>query len=286
MKRQRLTLHGFTIALSLGALVFVIAIWFQVILYFQPAVRALVNDGQVATERFERFRARATQHELVRTAIEDYVREGLPRIGAADSLRALREQLQDAVVRSPVGAHLMPPPSSAPAFVQGVAQAITLEANLRSAMIGALAALELGDLPAARRAVARAEELERPLTEAVAAATDQALAEVRRRDMRLESLIADESRIVIIWVLVGIILFAAAVESTRRRLRAPLLEIDRGLGRLSVGDLAVRVQGEGDDEIGLIARHLNRAADSLRLRAFGGGGPRRRRRGRRRGHDP
>ena len=219
--RRRLSLQGFTTTVMLGALLYVGAMWAHAVARFQPLVAQVTADGNQESQRFERIRARAARHSLVRAQVAAEL--GAPRL-ARDTLEAVRRNLQGAIITDPAGAQLLLPPSSSQALVDAVESAGATESQLRTVLIAAIAALELGDRAAAARAVARADSLDASLTYALAEATDLAVAEVWARQRRLAEIAEEEGRLTIIWMLVGLVIFGTAIEVGRRRLRQPLRE--------------------------------------------------------------
>jgi PAS domain S-box-containing protein len=265
-RKRFLSLYTMSVLLGVTAVVYVGAIGAHLSLRFRPAVQSIVRDSEMASERFSEFRERATHHEVVLRSLWAEWRARRAGLAAPDSLELLRRSMQRFTVEYPPGNATLFPLTSSPEFALVIDRATLAESALRGELLGAIAAVELGALETAGRMMVRADSLRAPLAAAVAEANDLAVSEVRRREMELVQITEEGTRIVLLWLLLGVLLFPVAGELLRRRIKQPLTEIDEGLLRLSRGDLAVQLAGEGDDELGRITRQVNRTVLSLRAR--------------------
>ncbi|HEY3220463.1 MAG TPA: ATP-binding protein [Gemmatimonadales bacterium] len=71
----------------------------------------------------------------------------------------------------------------------------------------------------------------------------------------------------IVVVVVGALLLPVGLLVVRRRIWKPLTEIERGIRRVSEGDLSTQVPVARDDELGTVATHFNHMTRALRDRA-------------------
>mgnify|MGYP000305108776 CR=1 FL=1 len=262
---RRVSLYSWNVMLVVAALSYVAAIGVHLGLRFSPAVQAIVRDSEMSAERFADFRKRAEHHDLVGMAVRAQYRAQRDRLPAPDTLEAVRRAMQRFSRETMRGTEQLTL-SSSPSFARAVSRAISAEELLRAALSGAISALELGDVPLAGRMISRAESLDSPLRAAIGEATELSMANALQREQKLVAVTEEGTRIVLVWLLAGLVIFPAAAEMLRRRIQRPLTEIDRGLMQLSRGDLLVRLPGEGDDELGRLTRHVNQTADSLRQR--------------------
>jgi len=265
-RARGLSLYALTTLLVMTALLYVAGIGIHIATRFRPAVEAIVRDSEISADRFEDFRRRAAHHDLLIKSLWAQWRMRRDGVTPPDSLEAIRRSLQRFAIERPPGHETLFPLSSSPDFSRVMERAVHAEEELRASLIGVIAALELNDQRAAGILLSRADSLDTPLAAAMAEATELAMNEVRRREQELLKATDEGSRIILLWLFVGVLVFPVAAEMLRRRLQQPLQEIGRGLDRLSSGDLAVEVEGEGDDELGRLARNINRTAEVLRER--------------------
>src|SRR5256885_13730828 len=71
----------------------------------------------------------------------------------------------------------------------------------------------------------------------------------------------------IVVLIVGAVLLPVAVFIVRRRIWAPLTQIERAIQAVSEGDLSTQVPVMRDDELGTVATHFNHMTRALRDRA-------------------
>ena len=149
-----------------------------------------------------------------------------------------------------------------------LADAVVYEERLRSAMLGAVAALELSDVHAAELLLRRADSLDAPFSAAMNNATTTALHEMTLQEDELGRALSAMNALVWVWLLAGALSLSALALFLKRRLDAPLARLDGALDRISAGDLGVHLEPETPDELGRLVRHFNRMAAILRQRAI------------------
>jgi signal transduction histidine kinase/CheY-like chemotaxis protein len=83
----------------------------------------------------------------------------------------------------------------------------------------------------------------------------------------LEGLMRSLVWVFLLWVVGSVVVMAATVRLVRRRIEAPLRDLQGALGRVAEGDLAVQLAPRFDDEVGALAGQFNQMTGVLRSRA-------------------
>jgi signal transduction histidine kinase len=131
----------------------------------------------------------------------------------------------------------------------------------------ALALEELGRHAEALRHVEAARQLREAIYELAARAQVGGLARVLVAQREVEVLSRRIMWLFALWVLGSVVVILAMVRLVRRRIEAPLRELQDALGRMAEGDLSVQLRPFADDEIGALARQFNQMTAVLRSRA-------------------
>jgi PAS domain S-box-containing protein len=142
-----------------------------------------------------------------------------------------------------------------------------LEDHLFGVLARAEAALELGNAPLRDAYLADADGMAGQVRAARRTIDSLVLADLGMREQRLVGAAGLAARIILWWALAGLAVVPALLWLLYRRLLKPLEDLDRGLSRLSGGDLAVEFAVRADDELGRIARQLNVSTRVLREQA-------------------
>ena len=131
-------------------------------------------------------------------------------------------------------------------------------------------ALALEDLGRHADAVQRLEaarpERER-LYELAAQAQAGGLGRLLAAQADLEALGRSLMWVFLLWVAGTVAVMAATVRLVRRRIEAPLRSLQRALGEVAEGDLAVQLTPHADDEVGALTAQFNQMTGVLRSRA-------------------
>lgn len=255
------------VILAIGALAYVAAIGAHLAMRFRPAIAAILRDSDALAERLVENRRRAEHHDAVIRALWTQWRAAQRGAVPLDTLEALRLSLQQFAVASHRSGATTAPTTAPAELVSAMERAEAQERELRNALLGALAALQVRDTLAASRLLARADSLNLPLARALSEGTDISLREVQRQERELFSTTREATRILLLWVVLGMATVPVVGLLLRRWIYRPLATLDDGLDRLSAGTLDVRLPGEGADEIARLQQHFNVVAQNLRERA-------------------
>jgi two-component system NtrC family sensor kinase len=101
----------------------------------------------------------------------------------------------------------------------------------------------------------------------IGAAQSIGLRDLAERERRLEEAIRETTHVIGWWLAGGLLLLPVAALFVRRRLDAPLADLEHGLARVATGDLNVEVRVRHADELGRLAAHFNETTRILRQRA-------------------
>lgn len=148
-----------------------------------------------------------------------------------------------------------------------LSSAVLGEDALRGVVLGAIAALELGDVPMAERLLRRADSLDAPLNAALNEATTVALERVLEYEAGLSRTVSAMNAVAWAWLIGGLLTLPALMAFFRRRLLQPLARLEAGLDRIDEGDLDVNLPADRGDEVGRLVEHFNRTTALLRRRA-------------------
>jgi signal transduction histidine kinase len=131
----------------------------------------------------------------------------------------------------------------------------------------AVALEELGRHAEAVRHVETARQLREAVYELAARAQVGGLARVLAAQREVEVLSRRFAWLFALWVLGSVLVMLAMVRLVRRRIEAPLRELQDALARMAEGDLSAQLRPFADDEIGALARQFNQMTAVLRSRA-------------------
>jgi signal transduction histidine kinase len=178
-------------------------------------------------------------------------------------LNAVREGAAIGGVRAQVQ-----PFASVPAELR-VALARTDEemSHLGTTLAEVVALVELGRATGARRTTARVDSLHRAVDASLAEATRLAGDDLITRLEALRRATRRTLRDGVLLLAAGILFLPLALLVVRRRVWAPLINLEDGLQRVSEGDLTAEVPVFRADELGRVATHFNEMTRVLRDRA-------------------
>ncbi len=261
------TLRTTLLVISAAVLLYTAVVGLVVVFRIGPAAARLQGRSESAITEYQMTRRRADRLDQVMADLWRQLGEGRRGGTSLPALEDHRHRLQELADSSGLLRQLAVPGEASPELRRILADAERHEARLRGAMLGAVAALEVGDLPAAEHLLRWADSLDAPLNDALAAATTIALTDVNRHQADLAGTARTTGQLVWGLLLAAGIGTAALMLFLRRRLYAPMAALDQGLARVAAGDLLVRLNPERHDELGRLTEHFNRMTEVLRQRA-------------------
>ncbi|MGQ0648968.1 MAG: PAS domain S-box protein [Gemmatimonadaceae bacterium] len=266
--RGALSLRTILIVLGCAALIYVALIALFVVWRITPVTTQLLQQSSGVALEYDQTHRRA---ERLDSTITDLWRVlGVTRVGrrSVETLEAHRRVLQDMEDSSRTLERLTMPADARSELRAVLANGAESETRLRITMLGAVAALELADVPLAERLLRRADSLDTPFNAHLAEATKVALREVQHEESNLADMARTTSRLLWVWLAIGALALPLMLMFLRRRLYEPLGALDRGLERVAEGDLNVALVSPRDDEAGRLMEHFNSMTAVLRQRAL------------------
>jgi PAS domain S-box-containing protein len=255
------------LALSLAVLIYVALIGGVIVFGISPSASRLQGRSTGLLAEYEGSQHRARRLDLARTDIRELLEEARSGPVAPDSLTAIRLGLQATADSARTVERVAMSLGDSPRLRGILTNSIADESRLRGALLGAIAAIELGELAMAERILGDADSVDRSLNRALGAATAVALQNVTLHEGALAETAGNAARLVWIWLAAGLLAVPLVAMFFRRRLYAPLSELDRGMARVAAGDLEVHLTPERDDELGRLRGHFNEMTGVLRQRA-------------------
>jgi len=158
-------------------------------------------------------------------------------------------------------------PELAPALREELIRADDQMAGIAQALTGAAAALRSGRSAEAGRLVAAADSLDDLADQERAVVAHLGTDDLRAGEAEVAATTADVRRVSALWLALGVLLVWLSLLVIRRRILVPLSALEKGLARVSEGDLTTRVPAEREDEIGGVIAHFNEMTRVLRNRA-------------------
>lgn len=240
---------------TFGFLVFAgIAVTLRVV----PSAQRIALRGALARDDYAVRTRLAAQLDTSITDLWRLLRVARTSTIPADSVAVRRQRLEVIVRGSTAAEPLRRDQVVAHEFATGLERADAATSRAAAALLGALAAIETGDVPNAEILMSRADSLDAPLTERLNEVTQVALADLARDEQLLERDARFASRLLLFWL--GLCVLAAPLlwQLLNRRLVQPLGRIDHALHRIEGGDLGVSIPVLVDDELGRLAAHFNR----------------------------
>ncbi len=265
--RRAPTLRSTLLAVGVGALVYVMFVVGVLVFRIAPAAARLQQQGQMMLIDYRDSQQREAVLDSTMTDLWRLLgasRRGTPARAELESHRARLQRMEESALASaPAGLTPEAPEELRSILSNGVRD----EQHLRTVMLAAIAAMELPDVSMAERMMRRADSLDTPINDALAAATTFALRDVHAREIELASAARSTIRVLAFWLLIGAVAIAFIATLLRDRLYSPLSSLDRGMARVSAGELDVSLQARHDDELGRLTDHFNRMTSVLRVRA-------------------
>ncbi len=252
--------------MAVGAGLYVAALGTYVLLELEPAATALrVRTGTLAAE----YDSLRTQTRTLQDAVD-----ALHRLSHGSSLtpadrqeiRTLHPTVAALAARS-VGVQASLLLTDIPVGMRiSLADAAAMESRVAGMLLEALSDLGEGDLASAASWVAKADMSREALIGLVGDAQRSGLVDLAERERVLGERAGRVGRGAELWVVLGSALVGLAALVLHRRLYAPLAVLERGLARVSRGDLEASLPVHRYDELGRLTGHFNEMTSVLRTR--------------------
>jgi len=260
------SLRALLLLMAVGAGLYVAVLAAYVLLVLQPAAQALQERAGVLATEYDSLRAHTG---ALQSVFDDLGRwSSGPALTEADRerVRALRPTVaalaaQSAGVQASLLLSGMPS-----AMRMSLAAASQAESGVAGMLLEAITDLAGGDRRSAASWIAKAEVSRDVLSRRLGDAQRLGLVDLAQRERVLGQRATLVGRGTVAWVLLGAALLGLASLVLRRRLFAPLADLDRGLARIAQGDLDVSLRVRLHDELGRLTEHFNEMTDVLRAR--------------------
>ena len=265
MKRS-LSLRGSLRLLGFGVIAYVAIIAVAIAFRLGPTAVALRRYSEAMLQGYNGMQVRTLAY---RRMIDDIhpllitIVRGTSPAAARPRLLELRARVDSLSGGSGAPVIATIPPEMRFHFASGT----VAQSQLESALIDALANLELGRGVVATRRLEAADSLAAILDRHVAEAQRLGLIDLIRRESALADATTASLRAIAWWVGLGVLVAPFFITYFRRRFYDPLTELDRALVRVANGDLEGMIPVLRQDELGRLSGHFNETTAMLRRRA-------------------
>ena len=229
-----------------------------------PSAEQLTRRGNAARDDFFARSVVAAQLDSSMSDLWRLARRAKVAPVAADSIAVRRHRLEAIVRAASKSTPRRPELRTSTAFAVGLDQADIATSRVAAALLGAVSAIEIGDLAMADRLMSRADSLDAPLKSRLYDVTQIALSDLATEEQRLERDTRFATRLLLGWLLACVLAGPLLWRLLQRRLMQPLATFGTALDRVEAGDLDVEVPVEYDDEFGRLGAHFNRTTQVLR----------------------
>jgi len=259
-----LTLRATLRWLAFGAFAYVAIIAAVIAVRITPTARALRAHSDVVRGEYQTFNERsAALHEMI-----DEIQMWLYSVARPTALQPALASLRQRIDSLSASATNAPRLSGIPTAMRvEFSQANVEQLRAATALIEALANIELGRPRDAERQLARADSLANLNDRHQAAAQRLGLEDLIVREQSLASAATASMRAVGWWLLLGAILAPILVVFVRRRFYDPLADLEEGIAQVAGGDLGWTIPVRRADELGRLSEHFNDATAILCQRA-------------------
>ena len=263
----RHSLRTSMMGLGIAAVLYVAVLGLLVILTIRPSSERLRSRSQAVLEEYRESTLRAQAMDA--TALDLWRMLGSTRDQPAslDTLEGLRRQIERLAETSRATMRLSATEATS-ALSTILASATVFEERLRVEILGAIASMQVGNRVGAETMLQRADSLRAPLSKSLNDATTMALREVAEHQESFDDAMTTLNAVIIVWLIGGTLALPMLAFFLRRRLDAPLADLDGALDRVSAGDFNVRLPSERPDEIGRLVDQFNRMTAMLQQRAL------------------
>jgi PAS domain S-box-containing protein len=230
-----------------------------------PSAERLSRRGIAVREDFAARSAVAAQLDSSMSDLWRLGRRGRLAPIPAETLEVRRLRLEGIVRAASTSTPRRPELQPSPALNLGLERADVATARVAASLLGAVAAMEVGDLATADRLLSRADSLDAPLKAQLSEVTQVALGNLAAEERRLEEDTRFATRLLLGWLAASVLAAPLLWRQLQRRLMQPLATFDAVLDRVEAGDLDAEVPIAYDDEFGRLGEHFNRTTQVLRL---------------------
>lgn len=265
--RRALKLRTLLVGIGLTAIAYVSALTLQVVVVLRPAADELLGATSELLEDHDRTLERVQDVVQARQLAGRHLGvRGIANViePSVDSIRGLVTALIDEGSQSRVSIEGAEIPL---AIRLQLAQAIAHESFAAVRIVDALRFLENGEQPAAEAALGDANVATDSAVYFLSTAQRIALLQILDGEQRLLERLGTLDRWSQAWVVVGLLLLAGGVVLVRSRFYLPVSAMERGVARITAGDLTTEIPVRRDDELGVLAAHVNDMTAVLRERA-------------------
>ena len=265
--RKRGSLRTSIMVFGVTVVVYVVVLGLLVRLAVEPSSTRLRQSSQAVLGEYRESAVRAGTMDATIIDLWRLLDLARSREIPVDTLEPLRLRVEKLAETSRTMNRLAASAGAVSDLRLKLAEALVFEDRLRSEVLGAVASLQLAQVPVAEQMLRRADSLDAPLSRALNEATTLALQEMTSHEGALSKAISAVNAVIWFWLFGGLLALAFLALFLRRRLHNPLERVDRALDRVSDGDLGVQLEHEHHDELGRLAQQFNRMTAMLRQRA-------------------
>ena len=249
---------------GLGVLAYVAIIAAVVAARIAPTARALRIHSERVRQEYEAINARsAALHATI-----DEIEMWLTTVARPDQLTVamglMRARVDSLTTEAATATQL----SSIPTAMRiEFSRSAVEQSRAGTALLEALASLEVGRGPEAKRQLGRADSMARLIDRHMATAQRLGLDDLITREQALADAARAGVRAVAWWAALGVVIAPFVVVFLRRRFYDPLADLAEGIAQVKDGDLAWTIPVRRADELGRLSEHFNEATAILCQRA-------------------
>lgn len=268
--RRAVSIRAIIISIAAIAFGFILVTGVAIALRVVPRASAIAARGAIARDDYTARTKLAAQLDSAITDLWTVLRQSRIHRVNADSVAVRRKHVED-ILR---GAGAIRPFRSNLAntkeFATSLEYADGATSRVAAALLGALAAIETGDVHTTEILMSRADSLDAPLTDRLNQVTEIALADLAVAEKNLEGEARFATWLLTVLLLVFVIASPLLWRLLQRRLVQPLHNFDTALNRVEAGDLDIEIPVTFDDELGRLGAHFNRTTQVLRTQRAAG----------------
>jgi len=259
-----LTLRATLRWLGIGVLVYVVVIAAIIAIRITPTARALSAHSERVRAEYQSIDARSA---LLRSTIDE-IQMWLYTVERSAALTPALANLRQRIDSLNASATSASGLSGIPAAMRvKFSQANVEQSRAAVALLEALANIELGRRREAERQLARADSMANLNDRYQTAAQRLGLEDLIVREQSLAGAAGASLRAVGWWLLLGVLVTPFVALLLRRRLYAPLADLEEGITQVAEGDLGWTIPVRRVDELGRLSEHFNEATAILCQRA-------------------
>lgn len=229
-----------------------------------PITRELAETSTLTLEDYSTRTRVASDLDSAITDLRTQLASARIQPASPDSLASRRARIESLLRASSALTPLNRSTRLSPEVAHELELADLAAHDVAGTLLGVIGLIETRDLDRAQQLLQVAEALELPLTSRMSGVTRAALSDLTREEQRLSEEARFAVRVIVGWLLLGLIMLPLLWWALNVRLFGPLANLDEALGRIQGGDLNVELSVLRNDEIGRLARHFNHTTSVLR----------------------